>query len=829
MLRNYILVAFRNLMRNRTISLIHITSFGLGIAAFLFAAQTVIFEYSFDDFHKNGNRVFEIIATYSSTKGEFFRNTRIDPTIAPRINGTVPEIQHVARFYPQSGEEPYCVLSYTNINGEQKLFNEERAYYADENFLNIFEFPVVAGAPGNVLSDNTSLVMTQSTARKYFGDEDPIGKTLELTTGGTESNKTHYTYRVSTVLEDLPANSSFQFDLLLPFRNFEENYKQVINEQWGWFGSFHNFILLKDGKNDLASIEAKINQQFPEAARKHYATDGFTVQYHLQPLSKIHFDPDEARVNNDALLTSNKTFVLLVGLIGLSILVVAGVNYINLTTAKALKRAKEVGIRKVAGASRFQLVKQFMLDAVVFNIIGLLLAFTLLQFVKPLLVVWLGMGNTQVGWWSWHSVIILVILIGSTLVSGLVPAIMLTGVQPVVALKGKITRSPHGGLMRKSLVVLQFGVSVALIVFTSVVLAQLGHMRSKDAGFDSNQRVVIRAQGTEDFDLKKFRTFRERILTNPKVINATASMGVPGRARLVGSNFDHPLRPGENVFMGLAVVDYDFASTMGIKLIAGREFREDQQTDERVMMLDESAVRYLGFDSPEDVIGQSITWRWVEGDMTLKVIGVIGNWNILSPRELLFRTAIFFANTAHPYPKYTYYTVHLASGAIKEGIGVLEKEWKAIFPKAPFEYFFLDESFQSVFQQEEKMQSLASVATLLAIFIACLGLGGLIAYSVTQRTKEIGIRKTLGASVTRILVLLSRDFIRLILIATVIAIPMVWWAVKEFLSGYAYRIEISAWMFIIPSLVLLLIAIGTMSFQTIKAASANPVESLKYE
>lgn len=809
--------------RNKTISLIHVASFALGIATFLFAAQTIIFEYSFDNFHQNGDRILEITMT-NQVPGNPVRFTRIDPALAHRIKGTIPEIEYVARYIPQSLEEPFFIVTQLDDQGNRRSFHESGAFYADEDFLKILEFPLVAGNRENALIDNSSMVITKSTARRYFGDEDAIGKVLEVSTGNAESKKTIFSYKISAVLEDLPANSSLQFDFLLPFKNFEENYRQDIPNLWGWYGCFRTFILTRNQLKDFGPLEAQINKVVPST--EGWNTYDMKFQYNVVPLNTIHFDPDEGQ-DLRWMEWSSKPLVIMVGLIGVIILLVAAVNYINLTTARALKRTKEVGIRTVVGASRNHLIRLFMLEAFVVIMLGSFLALTLLQIVKPIIAAWIGLKVPQIDWFDSSTLIFFFFLIFITLVSGLVPALFLTRVRPVMALKGKLTQLAGSGNMRKILVVFQFAISVILIVMTNTVLRQLNHMRSKDVGFDQAQRITMRV-AVDDVDFKKYRTFKARILTNPKILSVTGGFSIPGYYRISDQPFSVDSSQ-QKLHQRIIVSDYDYMKTLNIKMLAGSEFIEDRMTDERVALISESSVRDFGFNSPDDAIGRHIVYHWLEGNVILKIIGVAEDINAYSPGYSVRGTVYLFANTAHPYPKYSHYVAHVAPGQLDETISYLKAEWYKIFGNAPFEYAFLDEAFQKVFEGEERMQSISLISTVMAILIACMGLGGLVSYSVNQRTKEIGIRKVLGASVSRILIILSKDFLKLIVMATMFAIPIVWFAVEDFLTHYNYRIEISAWIFITPCLILFLIATATIIFQTVNAATSNPVEALKHE
>lgn len=517
-------------------------------------------------------------------------------------------------------------------------------------------------------------------------------------------------------------------------------------------------------------------------------------------------------------------------MIGFVILVVASVNYINLTTAKALRRAREVGIRKVVGASRAQLVRQVILDALLINVVGFLFGLTLLQLCSPLIGIWAGREYSVFDWTNTELAICLGTIAGNTILSGTVPAFFLTRIEPVRALKGLTLRSSGAGYLRQGLVVFQFVVSVGLIVFTYALFSQVQHMRSKEKGFDVGQRIILESIGTEDFDFSRFRAFKHRIEGHPKILSTTGAFSLPGLFKPGWSFVSRPEFPGERLGISTNVVDFDYVKTLGITLTAGREFTEDRMTEEKVVMINEAAVKELGYADAMEAVDKVILFhRYGFGDQPLKIIGVVKDYHSLSP-GIRVRAEIFrFANTAWPFDRYSYFIAHIAPGQLRETIDFIEQQWKHEFPLAPFQYTFQDQAFQNVFESDEKMQSLAGLSTVVAVLIACMGLGGLVAFSVNQRVKEIGIRKTLGASVGRILYLLSGFYVRLILISVVLALPLAWYAVQEYLETYEYRIELSVWMFLLPCALLLTIAVSVMSYQTIKAARSNPVEALKYE
>jgi putative ABC transport system permease protein len=816
------------MLRNKTVSAVHVIGFGLGIGAFLFVAQVAVFEYSFDKFHTNGDRIYKLTADYTWPDGVVRKSSGVEPAFAPMLKNAMPEITHVARFIPQLLEEPYCVITYSDARGDKRSFNEPHAWYVDEDFLKIFKFPVVQGSQ-DPLQGSTGLVMTRSCARKYFGDDNAVGKILELKTGGTESVKTRFVYQVEAVLEDLPKNSSIQFDILLPFRVFEDNFKVDVRTNWRWHGSFHTAIEVHDHGVNIPALESKIYDVIPGEVRNNWeALSLLGATYQLQNISQVHFDAERTGYQASRLRISDKRSLLIVVLIGFAILVIAEMNYISLTTAKALKRVKEVSIRKVVGAGRRQLIGHFLLDAMINVFIGIILALTLLQGTKAMLAELLGVSVPTVVEWNVQLIIFVVAFLASVIAMAFVPAYYLSGMFSLSVLKGTLNRSTNTLFLRKCLVVFQFTTSVALICLTYVIVRQLNYMRSQDTGITLDHRIAIRAIGTEDADLQKFRVFKARIERLNNVVSASAGTNIPGHFEGHGPPWS---KSGGSDFVDIDQVqaDFDYMKTLGIPLLAGREFTEDRMSDERVGILNLSAVRDLGLRTPEEALGKSLFFHWLDAPREVKIIGVVADGNFGSTGFLPRPTVFAFANTAHPFPKYRHYVVHVQPGETTRTVAELEKVWEDVFPNAPFEYFFLDDDFQEVFAEEEKMKSVALLSSALAIIIACMGLGGLVAFTVAQRTKEIGIRKTLGASISTILSLLSRDFIRLIVVAIGVSVPLVWYGVNEILKTYQNRIEVSVWLFMVPALGLLSVAILTMSYQTVKVARSNPVDALKQE
>ena len=830
MLRTYFIVAIRNLLRNKTMSFIQIGGFALGIAVFLVGARFMLFEYSYDNFHEKRDRIF-LLPSRWIMQGNLRKMQGASPAMAVRINDELPEVQAVARCIQQSLQEPYCVVTYTDELGNKISYNEKKAMYVDEGFFRIFSFPVVWGARDSLFSDVSAVVLTQSTARKYFGRSNPVGKMLHVTTGGHESLKTRFVYRVAGVVSDVPANSSLDFDILFPFRNFQDNYKYDIKNFWAW-ASFPTFVLLKDGVK-VNELEAKLNRDYPPVEEKSYWKErGLTTSVSLLPLKQVHFSQDYEMLDEQTdLHTSNKVYVLSTGIVSLIILIIAGINYTNLATAQALKRVKEVTVRKIIGADRRQLIIQFLVEASVINVIGITLAITLIQASGSMLSEWTGFAVPEISWTGGEMLTFLLVVLAGTTIFGLGPALFVSRLHPLWALKGSSSGIGKWTILRKSLLVFQFFAAIILMIFTYAVHEQIKHMKLKDPGFRPQRRLVIDALGTEDFDFTKFRRFRELAKHHAGVSNITAAYNLPGAGRTAMRVMARADSPDEYKNMAEVYVDYDFASTLGIDVVAGREFLEEYKSDVKEVMLNESAVKALGFESPAAAIGQSVIYLWTgpEGNQHLKIVGVLKDFDSSSTGDSFNSTYFLFANSVHPGGNYRFYVVQLEGSDLAGPVSSLHEDWQEVFPGSPFQYSFLDDRYASVFAGEEELKSISGVSSFVAIAIACIGLLGLVSYTTGQRTKEIGIRKILGSSVPGIVFLLSGSLLRPVMLAILVAIPTAWMAVSSFLEGYQYSMPVTVKIFAVPVLLLLGSAFLALGVQTLKAALANPVKSLRYE
>jgi putative ABC transport system permease protein len=803
MLKSYFKTALRSLLKHKAFSFINIFGLAIGMAAFLLILQYVTFELSYDQFHEKKDRIFRLQQDRYD-KGQLSTQWAAGAAgIGTAIKEAFPEVETYAKLRGNGG-----VISY----GEKK-FREEKIYFANNDFFSVFSYPLVKGNPAKLLTEPFQAVITQSTAKKYFGNEDPIGKRISY-------NKRE-DYLITGLVEDMPENTHLKFTILFSFPTFVKFAGPEAETTFDWDG-FYTYVLLKPGVNPK-TVEAKIPDMLEKKIGEINRERNHKVVYHLQPVTDIHLYSSymiEAEANGNG----ESVYFLLI--IAFFIIIIAWINYINLSTAKALDRAKEVGIRKVMGSYRQQLVGQFMFESVLVNLFAMLLALGLVVICLPMFN-WLTdrqMGFSLLTKPNFWLALIGLFAIGS-LLSGLYPAFVLSSFQPIAVLKGRLSKTTHGAFLRQSLVVGQFAASVALMVGTFCVFRQINYMQGQELGVQINQTLVLRGPNVTDSTYSdKLNSFKNELLRYPGIKKVAASTEVPGQKvgwnaggiKLVGSG------PGEANQYRVIGIDYDFLDSYGLKVIAGRNFSKELSTDPKAVLMNEAAAKLMGFAKPEDALNKQIDF-WGE---IYTIVGVVANHHQESLREdydvHIFRLIPDSQN---------YYSLKLEAGSenLNQLINTAHTRWGQFFPGNPFEYFFLDEHFDKQYKSDKQFGQVFGVFAVLAIFVACLGLFGLASFVTTQRTKEIGIRKVLGASISSILMLLSKDFVKLVLIAFLIASPITYYLLKQWLENYAFQASISPWMFILPGLLILLIALLTVSTQTVKAATDNPVKSLRSE
>ena len=814
MFRNYLTIAFRNLWKNKVFTGINVAGLALGIATFVLILEYVGFERSTNQFHRNLPTLYRLL--FQEKEGNTYEV--VSPaiaTVAKQQFGEISDFCRVSANGPIQG-----IVSYQDARNSAPLksFREKSIAMVDSSFFDFFSFPLVAGSGASLRQPNT-VAISESAARRYFGQDKAMGKLLTL---NNNFGKTPYT--VTAVYEDMPANSDLQLDMLFSLKTFA-NPANLNGNGWAALdkldaGTYVQTFFKIESSVDVASLEQKIN------AFKKQAGPEDDEQIRLQPVMNMHLG---ASLSDPYATYGNLKFVYLLTGIAILILVIAWFNYINLSTVGSLKRAKEVGVRKVIGANREQLIGQFLGESLLLNALGFGLALLVVaslqnnfnEFVgKPLSLAVFGETNLWIIGSGW-------VLTGS-LASGAYTAFALTAYQPTQVLKGTGGKFGKGAWLRQSLVVFQFSISLVLIIATVVLYQQLQYVQNKDLGMNLEQLLVIQgpAVGPDDklFDQQK-TAFRQQV-SQLTYVNDYSSVGaVPGNNynfSASGITRSTP-RPGDDKKgYAMVIVDDRYLSTYGIKLAAGINFTptmcELAWEKSAKVLLNETAAEQLGFANAQEAVGKLINWG-----QPYEVVGVVRDYHHLSLRQAI-DPIIFLPRTDNGN-----LTVRLTTDKIKTKMAELERLYKKTYPGNPFDYFFVDEYYDKQYEAEKRYSSIFTTASCLAIFIACLGLFGLAAFTAEQRTKEIGVRKVLGASVGSIVTLLSKDFLKLVLIAIVIATPIAGYAMHQWLQSFAYKITIEWWMFALAGALAASVALLTIGFQSIKAALMDPVKSLRSE
>ncbi len=705
---------------------------------------------------------------------------------------------------------------------QDKKFSENKGYYADAASVDMFGLHLIKGNPHTALDAPDKIILSESTAKKYFGNEDALGKTLV-----NRSGEHVQPFEVTGVYKDFPGNSHLIMNYLVSYSTLGKELlsggdsSNQSETAWGWY-DFYVYVQLKPGV-DFHQLESKL----PAFTNKYINTEEWRKtnnvrdELHLIPLSDIHL---YSNYNQEAEVNGNGQAVSFLFLIAIFIICIAWINYINLATARSVERAKEVGVRKVLGALRSNLIRQFLMESLVLNIISLLLSLIIFFLLLHPFDGFTGRDNyTGFALTANYWLIFFALFAGGTLLSGLYPAFVLSGFKPVVVLKGAFKNTSSGLLLRKSLIVIQFVTSVVLIAGTIIVYQQVNYMRNQSVGANINQTLVLKGPQTLADSLYQsvYQPFKTAVLQQSSVKNIAASTSVMGDEIYWTNGSKRPGADQSAVTLYNLGVDYDFIPSYDIKMAAGRNFSPQFGTDKKAVILNENAAKLLGFKDAASAVNQKLLRG---GSDTVNIVGVTANFHQLGLQKTIDPMIIV------PRPNSaSYYSIKIEPGKEQQTIASLKQTWNRYFPKDPFDYFFLDESFGQQYKADILFGKVFGVFAFLAILIACFGLLGLSAYNVLQRTKEIGIRKVLGASAQSILVLLSRDFLKLIFISLFLAIPVGWYIMTSWLQDYAYRINIGWWVFALAGTVAFLVAIVTISIQVLKATVMNPVKSLRTE
>jgi len=792
MLKNYFKIAFRNLWRHRVFSFINIMGLTVGMTACLLIFLYVRFELSYDKFHPKADRIYRMVSDLK-TPSETVLNSGPAWAVGPHLQFDLPEVEAFTR------------VNLDNLlvrKGEIK-FIENGAIWADSAFFTIFNFPLLKGDARSALTQPFSIVLSETAAKKYFGKEDPMGKSLLITGEGKPA-------MVTGVMKDIPENTLIKSEVVLSMSTITTYWAKGINDEWANYGPY-TFVLLKPGSNAQA-----LQKKLPAFLDKWNGAEMRKFQMFptlfLEPLKDVYLKSTRESSKG------NMMNVYVFSIIALFILVIACINFINLTTARASERAKEVGIRKVAGAVRSQLARQFIGESVIICLIAFLLTLGLSSL---LLSPFNQLAGKIISTGIFQNAGLLFLLLGIALLIGLLagiyPAFVLSSFKPIMVLKGRYATGAKGSILRKSLVITQFAISTALIIGTIIVYSQMQYMRSRNLGFSKDQVMVVDTNGDD-----KTANLQQLVSRIPNVKATSLSGSVPGSGHPGAySQVENVKGDLQIANLDLYFVDFDYIPLYDIKMAAGRPFDRAYKTDSsKAMILNEAAVKILGYHSPQDAIGKRFKQWGREG----QIIGVIKDFHYHS-----LQSPIKPLTMRIEWNRFGLLSVKVNPANTQATIAAIEKEFKTVIPNRPFSYYFMDEFFDRQYRSEERFGRLFLDFAALAIFISCLGLLGLASYSTMQRTREIGIRKVMGASVSNIINLLSKEFLKLVIISFFIAAPVAWYLMNKWLLDFAYRTVISWWVFAGAGMLAVLIALLTISFQAFKAAVANPVKALRTE
>jgi putative ABC transport system permease protein len=806
MIKNYLKIALRNLWRNKAFTGINIFGLSIGIATCLLIVLFIQDELSYDRYNKKADQIVRVVFR-GITGGQKIKEANVMPPVAQTLMANFPEVKEATRLQ-RTGSQ---IISYGN-----KSFKEDAFTFVDSNFFEVFTLPFIKGNAATALMQPNMIVITQAVAHKYFGNEDALGKVLNIK-GAPQG------FKISGIIDKVPVNSHFHFDFFVSMENVPESRSTSFMTS-----GFNTYLVLQKGY-DYKKLEAKLPmivdkyiggqlQQGMGMTIEQFRKAGNDIGLYLQPLTDIHLHSD---YTNDLEPEGDVRYVYIFGAIALFMLLIACINFMNLSTAGASKRAREVGIRKVLGSMKWELVRQFLTESILLTAIAFILAMVLVYVTLPFFNSFSGKDlSFHLAANAWVIPLMVLFVLVTGIFAGSYPAFFLSSFKPVKVLKGKFTSGRGSIGLRSGLVVFQFFISIILIVSTTIVYKQLGYIQNIKLGYDKEQVMIL----PETWLLgNNQQAFYNKIVQDPRIVNVSISGYLPA-GNSYGNNFF--VYPGDNKDQLVKTlrydIDYNYISTLGMQMAYGRNFSKDFGTDSSGIILNETTAKAMGWEY--DALGKTISTGDKHGIPTrYHVIGVVKDFHFKSLHELISPLVMILNNGAGTM------IIKVKTKDIAGLLATLKKDWASFSPDGAMSYSFLDDRVNETYNTEHKMGLILGIFAALTIFIACLGLFGLVTFTAEQRTKEIGIRKVLGANVSGIVRLLSKDFLKLVFIAIIISTPLAWWVMNKWLQDFAYRIDISWWMFALAGVVAIGIALFTISFQAIKAAIANPVESLRSE
>jgi putative ABC transport system permease protein len=807
MIKNFFVIAVRSFLKHKSFTFLNIVGLSLGMVASLLILQYVKYERSYDSFHSKAKDVYRVNYNQWQNGKLRFECAAAVPAVGPALKNNFPEVVRFTRLFPLSG-----VMSYNSQTHGVVSFREEKMQITDSSVFEVFDINLVEGDKMQALTGPNKIVISRNASKRYFGNENQMTKTISW-----DGNRN---LEVTGIFESLPENSHIKFDFLISYATLIQMTSREAETAWGWY-DFNTYVLLQPGTNYKA-LQAKWDQWLAKSREEDWKKYNSKQVFELQPLLDIHLgkvllqeSQPEERGNRDS--------VYALTAIAFFILIIAWVNYINLATAKSFERANEVGVRKVMGAQKDQLMKQFLSEAFLVNLLAATISVLAVRLLWPVFSDLSGRRIPleyliQPDFWL---LVTGLFFVGSIL-AGFYPALVLSGFKPVSVLKGKVMRDPRGNFLRKGLVIFQFVSSVVLISGSIIVYQQLQFMRGQNLGVDINQTLVIKGPGVVVDSLFKnaLEGMKAEVLRIPGVKNMTGSSNVPGDEIFWANGIRRLTANSQANISGYIVgMDHDYVDAFGLKVIEGRNF-DPTTNGKKSVILNRAMSAALDFKDPKSAIGEKV----IQGRDTMEIIGVLENYHQMSLKEqvtpLVYRYTPQFAQ---------FLSFKLETSNYQNVLSQLQTVWETHFPGNPMDHFFLDQFFNRQYDQDKRFGQIFSLFTVLAIFVACLGLFGLASFMTLQRTKEIGIRKALGSTSSQVILLLSKGFIQLVLIANLIAWPLAWYIMNNWLQTFPYRISINPILFVLAGLGVVIIAFASVGLQTFKSARVNPAVTLKNE
>jgi putative ABC transport system permease protein len=802
MFRNYLIVALRNILKDKFYSIINVFGLMLGIASCLFIAIYINDELSYDRFSKKADRTYRVIE-FILTEGSGERSSSAPFPVGTTLAEDFPAlIETQVRLF--DFQSPTLLITERD---SKKEFNEPNVLFVDSTFFHVFDYEMSTGDKTKALAQPNSVILTDRAAKRYFGNDDPMGKILQV--------EGRQDLVVTGVMPDPPRNAHFTFDFLISFSTLKQFFGGQYPDTWYWNPCW-TYVVLKEGVKSQ-----DLEGQFPGFVQKYFPEQiKAEAKIALQPLTDIHLTSD---LEFELEANSSKENIYVFTIIGIIILFIASMNFMNLSTARSAKRAKEVGLRKTLGSQRRQLISQFLLESLIISFVAIVLAAGLTAAGLPFFN---SLAEKSIGYEVLMNPVIIVTLTAIFIVvgvgSGLYPALVLSSFIPIKVLKDSSANGGRGAILRKSLVVVQFALSIIMIITTVIAINQLNFLRKSSTGFDSEQLLYVSALRTPI--TQTYHEFKKEIEQRADVESITGVLDVLG-SKHQGDNFRFEGMDKSKLF-SVMWVNHDFFKTFSLNMIHGRSFQENITTDDSLgLIVNESLARNMGW-TPEQAVGKTFDYNRFHGE----IVGVVQDFNFVSKHKPIEPLIIQLrSNPFHFNFSLKYVAIKLKTNDLPGTVAAIEEKWKALAPGRPFDYFFLDQELDKLYKDEEKLGAVAGIFSILAVIVACLGLFALASFMAEERKKEIGIRKVMGGSVSQIVVLLSTDFSKLIGIAFLIACPVAWYAINAWLNNFAFHVEINFIIFFLVGVVTLLIALTTISYRALQAAYANPVQTLRRE